>query len=144
MTTANPSLDLCHRMGEGRGPPVLPSDGRGRRPATARGHQAATAAAVRSQGTIAALLGVDLQPPSPLEADPQPPPPLEVDPARNRRTRGRPTTAAVSVPPPEVDPQPLCSRTEGTHTERMVREEIGMNRGRIKIRTHTSGTTVCR
>jgi hypothetical protein len=139
--------------GGGRGPPVPPSDGRGRRPATARGHQAATAAAqsqgvaataVRSQGTIAALLGVDLQPPSPLEADPQPPPPLEVDPARNRRTRGRPTTAAVSVPPPEVDPQPLCSRTEGTHRERMVREEIGMNRGRIKIRTHTSGTTVCR
>jgi hypothetical protein len=87
---------------------------------------------------------VDLQQPPLLEADPQPPPPLEVDPARNRRTRGRPATTAVSAPPPEVDPQPLCSRTEGTHTQRMVREEIGMNRGRIKIRTHTSGTTVCR
>jgi hypothetical protein len=124
MSTANPSLDLCHRMGEGRGPPTPSSDGGGRRPATTRGHQAATAAtrgqgvaaAVRSQGTIAALLGVDLQPSSPLEANPQLPPPLEVDPqppqplrrcpplkvdpVHTRRARDRPAAAAVSTPPP--------------------------------------------
>jgi hypothetical protein len=63
-----------------------PSDGGGRRPATTRGHQAATttaqgegiAAVIQSQGTIPTLLGVDLQSSPLLEADPQPP--LEVDP----------------------------------------------------------------